>query len=67
MVLLVVTILAVESSVSAEEGDMGEFCALIADLPPFGGLETDVVVSVMGEGIDNITGTETQRVMHIGS
>lgn len=56
-VLLVATILAVESLISTEEGDIGRFCAQIADLPPFGGLGTDVVVSVMGEGLDDITGT----------
>lgn len=53
---VVVTISAVQSSVNVIEGDTVDFCVRIDGIPPFGGLEVDVVVAIEGEGVDNITG-----------
>ena len=51
-----VTVSAVLSSVDATEGDTGDFCVEITGIPPFGGLEVDVVVALAMEGSNDITG-----------
>lgn len=47
---------AVESSIDVAEGENRSYCVQISNISPFGGLETDVTVTIQGEGIDNLTG-----------
>ena len=50
------TITAVLSDIGITEGEGNiSFCAEINNIPPFGGLETDVSVMIDGSGIDTIT------------